>query len=83
LARLAQLQTKSDLFTPTYLSTQKTNIYAGIGGTGASDGTTSVSGGGILQAGAETEISKNVVLFGDGSFGDGYSAFKVGAGYSF
>jgi hypothetical protein len=61
---------------------EKTNIYAGIGATGASDGTTSVSGGGILQAGVEREISKNVVLFGDGSFGDGYSIFKVGVGYS-
>jgi hypothetical protein len=58
---------------------QKTNIYAGIG---TIDGTNTVGRRGILQAGAETEISKNVVLFGDGSFADGYSIFKVGVGYS-
>jgi hypothetical protein len=61
----------------------KTNIYAGIGGAAATDGTSTVSRGLLLQAGAETEIGKNVVLFGDGSFVDGYSIFKVGAGYSF
>jgi hypothetical protein len=62
---------------------KKTNIYGGVGGAAATNGTTTVYGGFLLQAGAETAISNNVVIFGDGSFGDGYSIYKVGAGYSF
>ncbi|MBW4504935.1 MAG: porin family protein [Scytonematopsis contorta HA4267-MV1] len=63
------------------------NLYVGGGYAvlGASDGQTSiaVNAGGVLTAGAEAEITKNIVLYGDGTFLNGANVWKVGLGYSF
>jgi hypothetical protein len=52
---------------------------------GASNNTASVSvnAGGVLTAGAETAVSKNIVLYGDGTFLNGVNVWKAGIGYSF
>jgi hypothetical protein len=66
---------------------EKTNVYVGLGGFVDNSGIfyrgAIVDAGGLLQVGAEKEISKNLVLYGDGNFLDRASIFKVGVGYSF
>jgi hypothetical protein len=66
---------------------KNTNLYVGGGYAvlGASDGNASVSvnAGGVLTAGAETAVSKNIVLYGDGTFLNGGNIWKAGIGYSF
>ena len=65
---------------------KNTNIYlgAGIATASASDGVTTLSGStGVLQAGAETGIGKKLAIYGDGTFADGGTLWKVGLGYRF
>lgn len=79
------------LFIPTvtydFGLSENTNIYAGVGGSvfTLSDSSSSVSlgTGAVLQAGAESAISQNVVIYGDGTYftNGGGTLLKVGVGY--
>lgn len=81
------------LFIPTvtydFGLSENANIYAGIGGSvfTLSDSSSSVSlgTGAVLQAGAEGAISKDVVIYGDGTYftNGGGTLLKVGVGYKF
>jgi len=66
---------------------KRANLYVGGGymGVGATDGKNSVvaNRGAALIAGAEGEISKNVVLYGDGTLTNDLAIWKVGVGYNF
>jgi hypothetical protein len=65
------------------------NIYAGVGASAVSisDGLSSVSlgTGAVLQAGAEGAISKNIVLYGDGTYftNGGGTLWKAGIAWRF
>jgi hypothetical protein len=65
------------------------NIYAGVGGSAVSisagNSSVSLGTGAVLQAGAEGAISKNVVLYGDGTYftNGGGTLWKIGVGYKF
>ncbi|RUT00827.1 hypothetical protein DSM106972_072360 [Dulcicalothrix desertica PCC 7102] len=79
------------LFIPTvtydFGLSEKANIYAGIGGSvfTLSDSSFSVSlgTGAVLQAGAEGAITKDIVIYGDGTYftNGGGTLLKVGVGY--
>lgn len=60
------------------------NLYVGGGYAvvSASDGNNTGSGG-VITAGAEGQVSKNIVLYGDGTFLNDGNIWKVGVGYSF
>jgi hypothetical protein len=64
----------------------KTNLYVGggIATAAVSDGKNTFSGStGVLQTGLETGIGKKMTIYGDGTFGDGGSLWKLGLGYRF
>jgi hypothetical protein len=63
-----------------------TNLYlgGGLATAAVSDGNSTFSGStGVLQAGLETGIGKKIAIYGDGTFGDGGTLWKVGLGYRF
>ena len=61
---------------------KNTNIYLGAGYASVSTSSGDYLGSeGVLQAGAETGIGKKFVMYGDGTFADGGSLWKVGLGY--
>lgn len=61
---------------------KNTNIYLGAGYASVSSSSGNYLGSeGVLQAGAETGIGKKFVVYGDGTFADGGSLFKLGLGY--
>jgi hypothetical protein len=64
----------------------KTNLYlgGGVATAAVSDGSSTLSGStGVLQAGLETGIGNKMAIYGDGTFGDGGTIWKVGLGYRF
>lgn len=65
------------------------NLYAGVGGSAVSlsagNSSVSLGTGAVLQAGAEGAISRDFVLYGDGTYftNGGGTIWKVGVGYKF
>lgn len=61
---------------------KNTNIYLGAGYATVSTSSGDYLGSeGVLQAGAETGLGKKFTIYGDGTFAEGGSLFKVGLGY--